>query len=275
MKIKKRLTGTVAQAAYERPRPVFNGMQMSPLIIGNWKLNPQKLSDALNLVQSVVKGIKGKDVLVAVAPPFIYLTEVRKKLTKSNVFLAAQNVSTEPMGAFTGEISAAQLRDLGVEYVTIGHSERRAMGETDSQVNQKIAIALKNKLTPIVCIGERERDENGKFFSFVESQIRTIAGALNSSDIKKVVIAYEPIWAIGTGVNATPEDVKEMQLFIFSILAKIYDRPTAAKVRLIYGGSVKVHNAKQIYVEGGMSGFLVGGSSLKAADFVEIIKATS
>lgn len=249
-------------------------MSKKPLIVGNWKLNPNNLKAALTLVQGVTKGSRGKEAAIAIAPPFVYLTEVQKKIARGAVKLAAQDVSTEVMGAFTGEVSAMQLRDLKVEYVIIGHSERRAMGETDEIVLQKVMAALKNKITPIVCVGEKERDSSGNFFSFVEKQLRFLTGNLKSLEIKKVVIAYEPIWAIGTGATATKEDVKEMQLFIFSVLAKAYDRVTANKVPLLYGGSVKPHNAKELHLEGGMDGFLIGGASLKATDFTEIIKAT-
>lgn len=248
-------------------------MSTKPLIVGNWKLNPNNLKAAVTLAQDVAKGAKGKDAIVAIAPPFIYLSEVQKKISRGSVRLAAQDVAKEAMGAFTGEVSALQLRDLGTEYVIIGHSERRARGESDSEIAQKVLIALKNKLTPIVCIGEKERDSAGNFYSFVEKQIRSLTSGLKAADAKKVVIAYEPIWAIGTGATATKEDVKEMQLFIFSVLAKAYDRAVAKKVTLLYGGSVKPANAKELHAEGGMDGFLVGGASLKGKDFTEIIKA--
>jgi len=179
------------------------------------------------------------------------------------------------MGAFTGETSAMQLRGLGVDFVIIGHSERRAMGETDELVQAKTLQAFKNRLMPIVCIGESKRDTQGEFFSFVEKQIRALAKGLTTAQIKKIVIAYEPIWAIGTGKTATTEDVKEMQLFIVSVLAKLFDRKTADAVRLLYGGSVKPHNAAELHKEGGMNGFLVGGASLKAKDFSNIIKAST
>ena len=250
-------------------------MQHKPLIVGNWKLNPSKEKDAIALVSGIQKGIKKLDAAIAIAPPFIYLAAVKKKLGKSNVALAAQDVSSEIMGPFTGEVSAMQLKDSGVSHVIIGHSERRAMGESDALVNQKITQALKNNIVPIVCIGEKERDESGKFFSFVENQIRAICGVLSATQIKKVIIAYEPIWAIGTGKTATEDDVKEMQLFILTVLTKLYDKATAKKVQLLYGGSVKPQNAVSLHKHGGMDGFLVGGASLKANDFVEIIKATT
>ena len=194
---------------------------------------------------------------------------------RSSVMLSAQNLSTEPMGAFTGETPAMQLREAGCEFVIVGHSERRGMGETDAQVQAKVLQALKNKLTPIVCIGEKTRDSQGNFFSFIEEQIRALTKGIPALQIKKIVLAYEPIWGIGTGMTATVEDVKEMQLFIVSVLAKIYDRKTADAVRLLYGGSVKPNNAAELNRAGGMNGFLVGGASLKVADFTEIIKSST
>lgn len=247
----------------------------TPLIVGNWKLNPVNQNDAVKLATEVVKKTKKCDHAdIAFAPPAVYVDCAGKKIAKSKVALAAQNVHSEVMGAFTGETSAMQLRGLGCDYVIIGHSERRAMGETDEEVQEKVLVSMKYKLTPIVCIGESDRDEKGDFFSFVESQLRSLGKALTAAQIKKIVIAYEPIWAIGTGKTASAEDVKEMQLFIESVLTKIYDRPVAKKVKLLYGGSVKPLNAKELHDEGGMNGFLVGGASLKAQDFADIINAT-
>jgi triosephosphate isomerase len=244
-----------------------------PLIVGNWKLNPSSLKAAEKLAASIARGLKNNpEPYVAVAPPFVHLTGVAKKINRSSVQLSAQDVSTEPMGAFTGEVSAMQLRDVGADFVIIGHSERRAMGETDKEVQQKALIALKNKLIPIVCIGERERDGNGEFFNFVQSQLQALCKGLTPAQVRKIVIAYEPIWAIGTGQTATPDDVKEMQLFIASVLTKLFDRKIANAVRLLYGGSVKPHNAAELQKTGGMNGFLVGGASLKAIDFLDIIK---
>ncbi len=249
-------------------------MKKTALVIGNWKMNPNNLSDATTLIGNLTKKYKASDnVRVVVAPSFLHLSEVAKKIGKKAIFIAAQNISTEALGPFTGETSALQLRDMKVEYVIIGHSERRAMGETDVEIQKKVLMALKNKITPVVCIGERDRDAQGGFFSFVEGQIKALASVLSATDIKRVVIAYEPIWAIGTGKTATPADVKEMQLFIFTTLTKLYDKSTAQKVTLLYGGSVKPDNARALHTEGGMNGFLVGGASLKADDFISIINA--
>ena len=247
-----------------------------PLIVGNWKLNPVKLMDAAELAQAIARIQKNiPEPYVAIAPPFPYLSEVGKKIQKSSVALAAQDVYFKDIGAHTGEVSVLQLKDLGVEYVIVGHSERRAIGETDIDVQRKVQTILKHKLVPIVCVGERERDEQGNFFNFIEEQLKSLADVLPAAQIKKIVIAYEPIWAIGTGITATAEDVKEMQLFIETVLTKIYDRPTARAVRLLYGGSVKPQNAAEIHKEGDMNGFLVGGASLNADDFGAIIKAVS
>ena len=251
-----------------------DGMKKAPLIIGNWKLNPVSQKAAVTLAQATIKACRGTNASIAIAPPFVYLSDVSKKISRSKILLAAQDVSTEPLGAFTGEIAASQLRDLKIPYVIIGHSERRARGETDSDVVQKVTQALKNKLTPVVCVGEKERDAKGDFYTAVAKQIKALTAVFDATDIKKIVIAYEPIWAIGTGKTATVEDVKEMQLFIYSVLTKVFDRKVANSVKLLYGGSVKPHNAKMLHADGGMGGFLVGGASLNAADFAAIVKAT-
>jgi len=231
-------------------------------------------ADALLLAKAVNKAEKKTTyATVVIAPPHIYLSIVGK--AAAEISLAAQTVSVHDGGAHTGEVTARQLKDLGVSYVIVGHSERRAAGVTDAEVQAKVTKVLAAGCTPIVCIGEQSRDEHGDFFSFVEGQLRSLAEGLSAGQLKKVVIAYEPIWAIGTGKTATAEDVKEMQLFIESTLTKLYDRPTARKVSLLYGGSVKPHNAAVLHAEGGMDGFLVGGASLKAADFSAIIAATN
>jgi triosephosphate isomerase len=245
-----------------------------PLIIGNWKLNPGNALEAKVLAQAVRKSVaKYAPAIVVVAPPFVFIPEVTKALA-GKVALGAQDMHYEERGAVTGAIGAGMLASFGVSYVIIGHSERRALGETDVMVSKKVQAALKRKLTPVVCIGERTRDNQGQFYQFIAEQLKSLAAGLKPAELTKVVIAYEPIWAIGTGATATAENVKEMQLFIVSTLTKLLDRKTAEKVRLIYGGSVKESNARELYQEGGMSGFLVGGASLTPIDFAAIIKAT-
>ncbi len=244
------------------------------LVIGNWKLNPGTVAEAKTLFSEIRKKIS-KDVTakVVVAPPFLFIPDLAKSLNEK-VLLGAQDVYFEERGALTGEIGPGMLASFGVQYIIVGHSERRAMGETDEQVNKKIHAILKRRLTPVVCIGERARDSQGQFFNDVSAQIRSLVKGLTSAQLQKVVIAYEPIWAIGTGLTATAENVKEMQLFIVSTLTKLFERKVADKVHLLYGGSVKESNAKELHEQGGMNGFLVGGASLQATEFVAIIKAT-
>lgn len=253
-------------------------MKKTAVVIGNWKLNPNTVKDAVTLTAGVTKKFKKHEgVTVAVAPSYLHIAEVAKKIGKQSILLAAQDVAIEAMGPFTGEVSAMQLRDMKVTYVIIGHSERRAMGETDEAIQKKIQVALKSNLIPVVCFGEKVRDTQGDFFTFVERQIKSIASVLKAVEIKKVILAYEPIWAISTTKNAhvaTPADAKEMQIFVESILTKFYDRPTARAVRVLYGGSVNPTNIGGFVAEGGMDGFLVGGASLKADDFIQIVNAT-
>jgi triosephosphate isomerase len=252
----------------------FHMKKTIPLIVGNWKCNPMKAIEAEKLAADTAKLHKKNDTpYVAIAPTDLHMSTVAKKLAKSPIMLASQNVSPYTIGAHTGEQAVSQLKDNGVAMVIVGHSERRAAGETDQDVLAKTQAVLAAKLIPIICIGEKKRDQNGNFFKEVEQQIKSFARELTSAQLKKVVIAYEPIWAIGTGETATAEDVKEMQLFIEKVLTKQHDRPTAQAVRLLYGGSVKPHNAAELHTVGSMGGFLVGGASLKAADFIAITKA--
>ncbi|MEZ4103964.1 MAG: triose-phosphate isomerase [Candidatus Paceibacterota bacterium] len=248
--------------------------KVKPLVVANWKLNPTKLTEAKNLSSDTKKKVvKLKEVEIVIAPPMIFVSEVAKILQRSEVKLGVQNVFYEERGPFTGEVAPGMVEQFGVRYVIIGHSERRKLGVTDKDVNLKIKAVLKKKMTPIVCIGERSRDNEGKFFGEVENEIKALAEDLTLNELKKIVIAYEPIWAIGTGKTATAEDVKEMQLFIVSTLTKLYDRKTAEKITLLYGGSVKASLAKNLHEQGGMNGFLVGGASLKTNEFAGIIKA--
>jgi len=259
--------GCMLQSAYMK--------RSVPLIVGNWKLHPTNLADAVALAGGVAQATKTEEPYVAVAPPFPYLSEVGKKMKKKPVALAAQDVFAQAAGPFTGEVSTPQLKDLGVTFVIVGHSERRAMGETDEAVRAKTDAVLKHRLTPIVCIGERERDEQGSFYSYIEQQLHALTEGMKPAELKRVVIAYEPIWAIGTGNTATAVDVKEMQLFIETYLTKRFGRLAARAVRLLYGGSVKPHNAAELHAEGGMNGFLVGGASLQAKDFQAICTAVA
>jgi triosephosphate isomerase (TIM) len=247
-----------------------------PVIIGNWKMHPTSRASALKLVRDIKKKIGTRcHALVSIAPPFPYLDAAHAILPdRGAVSLAAQDVFPKPEGAYTSQISIPMLQDLGVQYVILGHSERRALGETDTVVQEKLAAVIKSGLTGVVCIGESDRDQGGQYLSHVEDQLRSAFRGMSKSKLDHVIVAYEPLWAIGTGVTATPEDVHEIRLFIERILTDMYGRNNARRVRVLYGGSVNAKNAEALYTHGTIDGFLVGGSSLKAEEFAAIIHAT-
>jgi triosephosphate isomerase len=249
--------------------------QKNPLVIGNWKMNPMKEAEAIILAKAVVTAHKKmSDVTVVIAPPMLYMPAVAKVVAKSSVALAAQHTSPGPVGAFTGEVSPAQLAPYGVTYSIVGHSERRARGETDAVVNAEVLMLLKSKMRPVICVGERVRDAQAHFYSEVEKQVTAALATVPNTRLRDVVIAYEPIWAIGTGATATVGDILEMKLFIQKVLTKIAGRAGATAPTIIYGGSVTKDTAAAIYKDGGVAGFLVGGASLKPADFAAIIAST-
>jgi triosephosphate isomerase (TIM) len=246
-------------------------------IAGNWKMNTDSKS-GVELTRAIVSGsagIAGKSVDVAVMPPFVYLQAVDSALGNSRVALGAQDVYTEAKGAFTGEISVAMLKEVGCEYVLCGHSERRhVIGEKDELINKKVAAALAGGLLPILCVGELLEERKGnKTEQVVTSQIKKGLAGISASDMTKVTIAYEPVWAIGTGLTATPEQAQEVHALIRKLLAGMYDKNLAEKVRIQYGGSVKSDNAAELMRKEDIDGLLVGGASLKADDFLAIIKA--
>ena len=247
-----------------------------PLVVGNWKMNPQSVSLSTKLgthLKKIVSKVTGVDVVIA--PPFVYLDAVSRARSGSRVFaLGAQNVHHEKLGAHTGETSIPMLTDFGVTYCIVGHSERRKNGETDVMVNEKLIAIIKAGLTGVVCVGETKRDQGGHYLSHIETQIRTALGRISKAKLESVVIAYEPIWAIGTGNTANPSDVYEMKLFIEKVISDLYGRNAAQKVRILYGGSVNGKNAEELFKEGMIDGFLVGGASLHAEEFLQIIKAT-
>ncbi|MCA9360982.1 triose-phosphate isomerase [Candidatus Kaiserbacteria bacterium] len=246
-----------------------------PLVVGNWKQNPSSITGSANLIRDLIKGLGSKKRVteVMVAPPAVFLSQVAKDIKKRPIGLVAQAVSSNSGGAHTGEISASMLKSVGVEGVIIGHSERRMSGVSDQTVNVILKVVIANKLTPIICVGETERDSSGDFYSTVEFQIVNALTDIASSKVSGIVIAYEPVWAIGSGVTATTEDILEMKLFIQKVLINLYGRNVANKVRILYGGSVKPKNATEIYQSGEVDGFLIGGASLKAKDFVSIISS--
>lgn len=246
------------------------------LLVANWKMNPNSLDEARKLFSNVKKYIiNSRKTEVVICPPFVYLENLIKLgSSKKHIKFGAQNIFWERKGPFTGEISANSISDLGASYVIIGHSERRAMGETDEIVNKKINAALKAGLNPILCIGESVRDSEGKYLSFLASQIEKDLKNVGLKNLQKVVIAYEPIWAIGKAETAavTPVTLHQMVIFIRKTLKEIYKHKSSLQTKVIYGGSVGPGNVEELLKEGKADGFLVGHESLEAKDFIEIFK---
>lgn len=246
-------------------------------MIGNWKMNPSTLGKAVELYMAVRKGLPKKNAVteVSIAVPFPFLSELSRKNARSPIALCAQDVSFESEGAHTGEVSIAMLKSVGVSAVIAGHSERRAQGESNEEVAKNVHQILKYGLIAIACVGEKSRDMQGDYFGVVETQLRTILKDIKQTYLSRLVIAYEPVWAIGTGKNATAEDVQEMKLFIQKVIAQTVGRQAVAKVRILYGGSVTKENAQELLKAGETDGFLVGGASLRPAEFCQIITIAS
>ncbi|MBP6342575.1 MAG: triose-phosphate isomerase [Candidatus Omnitrophica bacterium] len=244
------------------------------IIAGNWKLN-KTLFEAIDLVNGLKRELVDVSAVdIVVCPVFTALSDVKDTLTDTNIEVGAQNLYWEDSGAFTGEVSAPLLKDLGVKYVIIGHSERRQFfGETNETVNKRIKAALKHKLIPIVCVGEnlQEREAN-KTFDVVRDHIEGSLAGFTKDEIKEMVIAYEPVWAIGTGKTATAQQAQEVHKYIRGLLEKIAGVEVAQAVRIQYGGSVKAENTAELIGQEDIDGALVGGASLKADSFAAIVK---
>jgi len=245
-----------------------------PFIAGNWKMN-KMVGEALDLVRqlkALISNIEGVE--VAVAPPFTALYAVHKEIEGTSIQLAAQNLFYEEKGAYTGEISPMMLKEVGCNYVIIGHSERRQFfGEMDETVNRRIKAALGQGLKVIFCIGEtlKEREE-GRTLSVIERQVEGGLRKFEKMEIKGIVIAYEPVWAIGTGKTATPDQAEEVHRFIRERLERLYSREIAESIRIQYGGSVTPENIKGLMGQKNIDGALVGGASLKAETFSKIVR---
>jgi triosephosphate isomerase len=245
------------------------------IIAGNWKMN-KTVSEAIALVDALKVDIADcKEVEVVVCPPFTALKSVSDKLSKTQIKLGCQNMSAQDDGAYTGEISHTMLKELFVKYVILGHSERREYyGETDAMVNSKVKKALSKNLRPIVCVGEKlEERESGKTERVVKKQIRGSLADITAEQFEEVVIAYEPVWAIGTGKTATSEQAQEVHKFIRGIIADMVGQKAADGVRIQYGGSMKPANAKELLSQPDIDGGLIGGAALDARSFIDIVKA--
>ena len=244
------------------------------IIAGNWKMN-KTVAEALTLVGDLKRDLAGvKEVDVVVAPPFTALNEVSKAILDSSIKLAAQNMSENNFGAFTGEVCAGMLKEFSVRYVILGHSERRQFQkESDALIAKKAAAAHAAALKPIVCVGETlaEREANHTE-KVLETQVRGSLAGLTKEQMVETVVAYEPVWAIGTGKTATTQQAQDAHAFIRKVLAAMFDAEVARKVRIQYGGSVKPNNAKELMSQPDVDGALVGGASLDARSFADIIK---
>lgn len=244
------------------------------LIAGNWKMNGGPY-DAAELLEGLKtkKAELPEEIDVLICPPFVSIGMAVNYLYDTDYQVGAQNLHFEDNGAFTGEISANMITESGCNYVIIGHSERREyFGETDESINKKIKKALEAKLAPILCVGESlEQRKSDEHFSLVGNQIKAALKDVSGDEILDVVVAYEPIWAIGTGETASPEQAQEMHAHIRKILTELYDEDSANSIRILYGGSMKPANAKELLSQNDVDGGLIGGASLDADSFTEII----
>jgi triosephosphate isomerase len=246
-------------------------------IAGNWKMNKTS-ADGVALGRDIVTAIgKQSEVDVVVCPPFTAIEAVGKALEGSNVKLGAQNMHFEASGAFTGEVSAPMLRSIFATHVILGHSERRTLfGETDELINKKVLAALKNQLRPIFCVGETLAErEAGSTLKVVQTQVERGLEGVSKELGASVVVAYEPVWAIGTGKVATTEQAQEVHAFIRGLLAKLFTDAVGQKVRILYGGSMKPANAPELLAQKDIDGGLIGGASLEARSFVELVTAAA
>lgn len=254
------------------------------MIVGNWKMNPRTSENAVDLANSVDNRLADSGLFeegearcvstpkreVVLCPSNVHLDKVAHWANHSK--LGAQDLSPYDKGAHTGEVSGAMLRDAGCEYVLVGHSERREAGETDGTIKAKVGAALKNVLSPVLCVGEKfEERQDGRANEVVTGQITKALEGLTTDDMGKVVLAYEPRWAIGTGETATPEDAEAMCTHIRGLIANLFNQAVADRIRVLYGGSVKPDNIKSLMAQANVDGVLVGGASLNADDFADIV----
>jgi triosephosphate isomerase len=243
------------------------------IIIGNWKCNPIKLSEAVKIFNDIKDVSDCSKNETIICPPNIFLKDLLN--FKSSIKIGAQNCFSENQGAYTGEVSALMLKNLGCKYVILGHSERRKINqETNEEINKKIISAFANKLIPILCIGEsREEREHELTFDVLKKQIEEGINKIEKSDIQKIIFAYEPIWSIGTGNFAAPEQIKDVREFIINLIYKKIGKENSKKIRIIYGGSVTSENVVDYFKIAEMDGVLVGGASLKPKEFSKIIRS--
>lgn len=258
-------------------RVVSKAMRKKPFIVGNWKMN-LTLTEGVEFAKSLRNSLNGKsEVICGICPSFVFLKDICKVLEGCSIYLAAQNIHSEKNGAYTGEVSAPMVKEVGCTHVLIGHSERRHIfHETDSFINVKIKVALSVNLKPIFCIGETlDERENGRTKYVIQIQLKEGLRGISADHIKDIVIAYEPVWAIGTGKTALPEQANEVHSFIRSFLSDEYGRENANSLYIQYGGSVKPENTRELMAQPEIDGLLVGGASIRLESFLKIVEAAS
>lgn len=249
-------------------------MSQKKLIVGNWKMNPETLEEAKVIVKkarNVAKKLSHTEVVVC--PPTIFISSCVSKWDKKSISIGAQDVSIEDGGAHTGEVGARMLTDVGVSYVIVGHSERRKSGEKDGVVSQKALKALDAGMYAILCVGEEKRDESGTHYDVVRDQIKNSLAGIPSKYAKNIVVAYEPVWAIGAQEPMNPKEICEMAIFVRKVFSDVFSQDSAMKVRVLYGGAVNFRNAAEIIQASQVDGLLVGRESVNMPGFKELLKA--
>jgi triosephosphate isomerase len=251
---------------------------MKKLVVGNWKCNPSSLPEAVRNFKALSKGVKKswlKKTEVAICPPFVFLPEIFK--SKSGFAAGAQDCFWEKEGAFTGEVSASMIKSLKCKYVILGHSERRTLfSETNETVNKKVKAVLSSGLVPILCVGETSQQrEKGETKDVLEKMLKEGMKGIKRAQAAKIVLAYEPVWAIGTGKACPVQEAQSMGLLLRRVISKIYGKKASLKIMVLYGGSVSKENAREYVKEAGFSGLLAGGASLKPVEFAKIVEAAS
>ena len=245
----------------------------TPIVAGNWKMNLGN-NEALELARAIAENAPTNGVKTIIAPVYVHLSKISEALAASPVLLGAQSMHWADSGAYTGEVAGPMLKDLAVRYVILGHSERRQYyGETDEDVNRKVQSALKQDFRPIICLGESlEERESGRTEAKIEFQVRAAMSGLNAEEARRVILAYEPLWAIGTGKSASPKQAQQAHSALRDVLSARFDDETSAEVPILYGGSVKPHNFTPLIEQPDIDGALVGGASLKAESFLELTR---
>jgi triosephosphate isomerase (TIM) len=251
---------------------------MKRIVIANWKMNPQTADEAISLFRGIKKSASSATkVKTIICCPFVYIPNLARHAKGTKMSIGAQDVFWETSGSYTGEISTLMLKNIGVSFVILGHSERRALGETNEDIRKKVHSAAAENMQVILCVGERERDDHGEYLSFIREEVESALSGLQADLLEKIIVAYEPIWAIGkTDDDAlSPSGMHEMSLYIRKLIAQLYDRDIADKVSIVYGGSAEPNNVQLLLDGGDIDGFLVGHASLETDDFGKILQVVN